>query len=361
MIPVSALLRRGIEKSWPELSVIMRGRAPRFVYGAGAVRALPVFAYHRVDASFERDLELLAAGGYRTVGAEAVEASGVARCAPDSRVVALTFDDGDASLVDTAVPLLARYGFRATAFVVAGRVPERTSATRAGWRELRAAVAAGVLDVGPHSLYHHHVPVSPRVIGFVDSSTDTDFTANVPVPRVRGDEPMLPGAPIFRGAPRYALRPAFLPDRAVLERCVRFAEQEGPGLFHTPGWQRRLREVAGEIGGRRESSDEAEAEVARDIRDSLRIVAQRCPNPAERHLCYPWYAGGRRLDAIAGEAGVRVVYKGVEPSRGLPPGRLPVGIRRLPPEWLGRLPGPARRPLRTLAVRRLQALARGPA
>ena len=37
----------------------------------------------------------------------------------------------------------------------------------------------------------------------------------------------------------------------------------------------------------------------------------RCPNPAESHLCYPWYAGDARTDRLALKAGVRMVY-GVE-------------------------------------------------
>src|SRR5690242_10550163 len=38
------------------------------------------------------------------------------------RMVGLTFDDGYADFLDAAVPVLARYGFTATAFVVAGRL-----------------------------------------------------------------------------------------------------------------------------------------------------------------------------------------------------------------------------------------------
>jgi hypothetical protein len=157
--------------------------------------------------------------------------------------VALTFDDGDESLVRDVVPLLERYGFRAIAFVVAGLVPERSAGGLAGWAELRAAVATGVLEVGAHSLYHHEVPVSPEVVGFVDSGTDTGFTANTPIPRVRNEVPAV-GTPIYRGRPRYTADRAFFPDPEGLDRCRSFVRERGEAVLRRPSGLRDLRRLA---------------------------------------------------------------------------------------------------------------------
>ncbi len=209
MISPSARLRRSFVKTIPFFAAIAGGRAPAFVYGSRRVRGIPVFTYHVPGPSFEEDLSALSRAGYRTAGAEELAAYASGKHQPDGRTVALTFDDGHESLVREVVPLLQRYGFRGMAFVVAGLVPERSDGELAGWAELRDAVAAGVLEVGAHSLYHHEVPVSPEVVGFVDSGTDTGFTANVPIPRLRNEVPAV-GMPIYRGRPRYTA------DRAIL-------------------------------------------------------------------------------------------------------------------------------------------------
>lgn len=349
-------IHRGVRKSWPDFRTLIGGTAPSFVYGARHVRELPVFVYHRVDASLENDLERLAAAGFRTIGADEIEAHCTAGTNPDPRAIVLTFDDGDESLVETAVPLLERHGFRALAFVVPGLVPERRAGGLAGWRELRDGVRRGILEVGPHSLYHHQVPVSGRVLGFVEPLTDTAFTANLPTPRARGDEPAPPGTPIFPGAPRYALRAGFLPDPEVKERCVALAREEGADLFQGKEGLRHLRAVAGRVRGRREGATEMKEAIVRDVAESVRIVAEQCPNPGQAHFCYPWFVGSPTIDRWAGEVGVRVVHKGIVGRHRPAVGPVPATVRRLPPDFIGRLPGPDRRPLRALAARRLPAV-----
>ncbi|MGH7517768.1 MAG: polysaccharide deacetylase family protein [Gemmatimonadales bacterium] len=346
--------RRSVEKTLPDLLALAGGTAPRFVYG-GHVESIPVFTYHAVDSSFARDLEVLSRGGYRTAGADELAANARGRAASDGRTVALTFDDGDISLLHTAVPLLAKYGFRGIAFVVSGLVPPSTADGLAGWAELRAGVASGVLEVGSHSLYHHQVPVSPKLVGFVDPSTAAHFTANVPIPRGNGYEPAEVGTPIFRGRPRYTARAAFRPDPEAVERCRRFARERGGALFARPGWVRELARLAPRAGTY-ETASEADAAVVADIRQSLDRIASECPNPAQRHLCYPWYARTARADALAAEAGVALLFGGIGVRDQGSHGKVPPLLRRLPPDLLLRLPGPGRRSLGALLRARGQAI-----
>src|SRR4029453_6716375 len=129
-----------------------------------------------------------------------------------------TFDDGDPTLTTRAAPLLRSYGLRGIGFVVAGLVPQRSDGRLRGWTELRAAGATGAIEVGAHSLFHHHVPVSPRVIGAVDDTTSTDFHASIPVPRIPGDAAVRAGEPILRGRPGSLARAAFRPAEGAFER-----------------------------------------------------------------------------------------------------------------------------------------------
>ncbi len=343
MIRRSVRLRRSLEKTLPDFLALARGRAPGFVYGQ-PVRTVPVFTYHVVGPWFEGHLEALRRAGYRTAGAEELAAYAAGRAEADGRTVALTFDDGDVSLVRTAAPLLTKHGFRGIAFVVSGLVPPVASNGLAGWADLRACVASGVLEVGSHSLYHHHVPVSPDVVGFVDPSTDTHFTASVPIPRLNGREPVEPGTPIFRGRPRYTSELAFGPDPEGLQRVREFVRERGPELFTRPGWVRELARLASRAGTWETRSD-ADAAVVADIRESLDRIATECPNPAQHHLCYPWYARTARADALAGQAGVTLLLGGIEVREGGPQKKSPRLLQRLPPDFLWRLPGPDRRAL----------------
>jgi peptidoglycan/xylan/chitin deacetylase (PgdA/CDA1 family) len=64
-----------------------------------------------------------------------------------SQVAQVTFDDGEQTQYDNALPLLAEYGIKATYFVTPGLIG--TAAKFLGWDELRALQAAG------HSIQSH--------------------------------------------------------------------------------------------------------------------------------------------------------------------------------------------------------------
>jgi peptidoglycan/xylan/chitin deacetylase (PgdA/CDA1 family) len=78
------------------------------------------------------------------------------------RMVGLTFDDGYTSMLDAALPELARHGFGATAFIISGRLGG-TNEWDAGpvWPLLDAAgvreLAAAGIEIGSHSATHPHL------------------------------------------------------------------------------------------------------------------------------------------------------------------------------------------------------------
>jgi peptidoglycan/xylan/chitin deacetylase (PgdA/CDA1 family) len=84
--------------------------------------------------------------------------------------VALTFDDGFASVAQVAAPLMAEHGFRGTVFAIAGRMGGRsdwdTQPGRAPRRPLATAaelrrLAADGFEIGSHTMTHRplsHVP-----------------------------------------------------------------------------------------------------------------------------------------------------------------------------------------------------------
>jgi hypothetical protein len=212
--------------------------------------------------------------------------------------------------------------------------------------------------VGSHSLYHHHVPISPEIVGFVDPSTDTDFTANVPIPRLDGRAEAELGMPIYRGCPRYTVESAFQPDPDGLQRVRDFVCAHGPELFTRAEWARELAHLVPRTGTR-ETASEADAAVVADMRESLERLTRECPNPAQRQLCYPWYARTTRTDALAKQAGVTLLLGGIKVRHRSAAGNSPPILQRLPPDLLWRLPGSNRRALSALVWRRGRAIAAG--
>lgn len=130
--------------------------------------AIPVLMYHGIhsDAAqpghfhpiysvrpddFARQLDWLVAAGYQTV--RLAEIDRPTNCKIDGKQVVLTFDDGDVSNVDVALPLLAERRLVAEFFVVSDCIG------KPGWVDHthgRSLVAAG-MGVQSHSRTHRHL------------------------------------------------------------------------------------------------------------------------------------------------------------------------------------------------------------
>jgi peptidoglycan/xylan/chitin deacetylase (PgdA/CDA1 family) len=141
------------------LIVIARPAAAR------ADGGVPILMYHRVDTQTPRDavgrsltiapqafadqLAWLRAHRIATLTtAELVERLADGR--PPHDAVVLTFDDGYTDAATVVLPLLRKYGARASFYVSAGFVGDGRHMT---WTQLRALRAAG-MEVGCHGTFH---------------------------------------------------------------------------------------------------------------------------------------------------------------------------------------------------------------
>lgn len=159
-----------------------------------------VLMYHSVDhfredphlvtvspARFERQMAWLRARGLRGVGmGELLDARAAGR---DRGLVGLTFDDGYADFATRAVPVLLRYGFGATAFVVSGRIgahnvwddgPRKPLMTDG---QIRTVADAGI-EIGSHGRLHVSLP----------GTDDTELREELEESRARLED--LIGAPV---------------------------------------------------------------------------------------------------------------------------------------------------------------------
>jgi peptidoglycan/xylan/chitin deacetylase (PgdA/CDA1 family) len=130
-------------------------------------RGVPVLMYHRVDPqvsardpitvsltvmtpAFETQLRLLRAAGYESARLAAVRDALDHRGSLGARQVILTFDDGYEDNYTVVFPLLRKYGFTATFFVVTSAVGTRDHLTASQIREM----AGAGMDIESHGVHH---------------------------------------------------------------------------------------------------------------------------------------------------------------------------------------------------------------
>lgn len=163
---------------------------------------LLVLTYHAVEAGppplcvdpdlFACHLDRLVERGARTLTITEVADALTSGTLPD-RAVAITFDDGCASVVRTAAPLLAERGLRATLYCVAGHLggitdwetmPAGVPRFELAAREELADVASDDFEIGCHGMTHaplHSVSAEVAQREIVESRQVLEEAAGVAV------------------------------------------------------------------------------------------------------------------------------------------------------------------------------------
>ncbi|MGZ9585594.1 polysaccharide deacetylase family protein [Paenibacillus marinisediminis] len=119
-----------------------------------------VLMYHHIEdhptephvlsaADFDKQMELLELNGFKVITFEEYTAFMTeGKDVPDNAVL-LTFDDGYESFYTLAYPILKKYGYTATNFVMVAAVDNRTGVTKMTWDQMREMKQAGM------SFYSH--------------------------------------------------------------------------------------------------------------------------------------------------------------------------------------------------------------
>jgi len=297
-------------------------------------RKIPVLNYHSVSArpewlqlgnrvslspeAFERQLAFLERHGYRSLFVSEVRErlSGETRMKRRTRYVALTFDDGYADNWVAVLPLLRRYGMKATVFVSTGFVRDaagyRPTIESKGireaadlewsgyltWPELQAMQASGFIEIQSHGHDHARVFTGPDLQGFLGPGRSNVWMLWNQRPETKSEwwrelarDRSLWGQPVFRQAPALAHR-AYQPDSGAVARLAAWTVAQGGALFDKPDWERRLRnewcQTLSKHGdqGRLETQEEYERRLEEDLGKSKRLLEDRLGRPVEV-LCWP--------------------------------------------------------------------------
>lgn len=152
---------------------------------------------------------------------------------PKRNFIVLTFDDGYKDNLTVALPVLKKYGARATIFVNPAYVSPESDDSDWGfmtWEEVKQAEESGVFDIQAHTMTHEFVFTSEKVVDYYtpdkfhkyywlawmlypDAPNHWNGTAN----RYRD---MIPtGYPVFEYGRRISGR-KFIPEQAYVEHLI---------------------------------------------------------------------------------------------------------------------------------------------
>ncbi len=122
-----------------------------------------ILTYHRVNdikgdrlsvhpAEFEKQMEWLKSHGYAGVS---VQEGLLPSHRSDGRIpITITFDDGYLDNYTNAFPVLKKYGFSATVYIITGSVRrDEKDRTYLSWDEIKEMQSAGI-EIGSHTVSH---------------------------------------------------------------------------------------------------------------------------------------------------------------------------------------------------------------
>jgi len=349
-----------------ELTTLGERGYPDFVTGRfpePVPARVPVFSFHDVEGEkLERQLAYLKRNGYSTITPdEYLARRGESR---GERLVLLTFDDGHASLWRAAWPVLQKFNMRAAAFLLPGEMKDAGAPRPHGdgpvgdplitWAEARTM--RGVLDLQSHSHIHWIMFTSSRLTGFHSPVTrDKRYFIERPVLREKeGDDfdrrhPL--GAPLYEMDSRLGGKRRVIEPLAPREACVAYvAGQGGDRFFSRKGWGEELTRVHGQAAAGAafiEESPEARREaILRQVTLSKTTLEARLPGVRARHFCFPFSIGSTEAALAARDTGFAALYWGAAAPEWAGSIEGVVNVTRVKDDYLFRLPGEGRWPLR---------------
>jgi len=370
-------VQRVVEKNQNDLFGILFRQYPAFVLSDREQETtdIPAFVFHDITAkALGLMLEFLAENNYLTLTADEYVERKIRGQRGQEREVLLTFDDGYKSLYAVAYPALKGYGLKAVAYIVPGMTQERDGKNNqeflekslCNWQEIREMHDSGVLDIQSHSMYHHSIATSHKLIDFVRPSVKCSFLESDLAPLIQqegSNEVLKPafGTPIYDWGARYGAAPAYQESPSVAVACCRYVRGHGGRVFfENQNWRSRLKSVWAaarreDHSARLEDVKEQRMSILKDLLDSKKEIERRLPEKVVRHFCFPWFRAAPVSVHLSMEAGyVSNAWASILPGFVRTSHMsIPTPIARLSPDYVWRLPGKGRRPIKDVLWNRL--------
>ncbi len=390
MINISSLLlrlKKSYERNLPEFTALRKRLYPAFVFDdhmTGLRGEIPVFTFHDVDLfRFEEQLKFLALNKYQTITADDFYQFLTKETVIPKKTILLTFDDGLGSLWSIAYPLLKKYGFVATTFIVPGCVEdspdyfpnlddywqkkaslqdvlsrESTSVPFCTWQEIGTMHQSGVIDFQSHTLYHNLEFTSSTIVDYIHPNFSTwHHNFRVPMLSVNGRDNVERtaelGTPIYAFEPRMAGNKRYFDDETLRRTCLDYVRRNNAETFFKNNrWRIELSNFVQNyiaqngLNDHYETDQELRDKVHNDLYTSRYLIEKRLSGKIVTHLCYPWFVGSDLSVELSKNTGYKTNFWGTLPDKRTNRlGEDPYRVVRLREEYIHRLPGEGKKPL----------------
>jgi hypothetical protein len=287
----------------------------------------------------------------------------------------------------TAYPLLKKYGFRATVFIIPERIQSRSSYLPnledvwagkstpeeihargqgrypfATWEEIHEMHNSGVMDFQSHSLRHTFIFTSPRIVDFINPDNIKrysvfQFSMFDELDLQAPDRNKLKlGSPIYESAPRLAGKRKYLEDPGLKSHCIKFIEDNGSkDFFMNKKWKSILLQVANDYRANHkgvdgfENMDSTRQAIIDELKLSKQGIEAQLPGKKVEHMCLPWGIGSPLTTELAQQLGYKTILTGrMNGNLRLTVNSDPNTIYRVGPDFFYCLPGKGRKSVFTV-------------
>ncbi len=375
-----------LRKNKDDILGLLLNKYPKFVYkniSKLPVGEIPVFTFHKVNQiKFEAQILFLAENNYMSLTSNEFYEIITGKRENVENAIVLTFDDGHHSLWSFAFPILKKYGMKAISFLVPDKIRDdkirlpnledillgeftledikkRENVNPfCTWQEIYKMHESKTIDFQSHSLHHHSIFTSNRIVDFTNPSSKFSLLNNslVPVIRKNGSdtypESIEPGYPLFQWAPAMSWKKRFIENEEFVNACTNFvSNNNNEEFFIKKNWRDELyrfakaAEKSGIVFGKYQSKDEQYNDILKNLKESKQIIEQKI-NAEVNHLCYPYFQGSETSFRASKEAGYIANYWGLIGKKFInSPGHDPFRITRIEADYIFSLPGGNRRSL----------------
>ncbi len=358
---------------------------PAFVYGIKHFRDIPVFCFHSAQYPlFEKQLQFLNENGYKTLTSDELHERHIDKNYKNNgKEIAITFDDGMASVWTVVYPLLKKYEHKIISFILPGLMKQGESvgatiddtvseqekidlANRdfsdeplCNWREVKIMHDSGLVDFQSHGMHHALISISSKVIDFIHPDYDACHYGNIHIPMycdAQGNDTRekVLGHPVYQHAPRLSAKPRFFDPIELRYACAAYvAEENGmKHFFSQSDWRRKLETFVCDYQannndkcGHFETAEQIQAAVKAELITSKRCIEEKL-NKAVTHFCFPWFVGSNLSAEMLSKAGYISAHLGAMNGFSQKTGmKYPLFMNRLQEEYLLALPGSGSRSL----------------
>ncbi|NER01087.1 MAG: polysaccharide deacetylase family protein [Cyanothece sp. SIO2G6] len=285
--------------------------------------------------------------GYKTLTTLELEGILTGERPRKPKEVLLTFDHGWASLWTVAAPLLRRYGFRAVAYVIPGRVRDsrdcrpimgkpghdpdvdRSEHPFISWGELRKLADERVMDIQSNSWSHAKVFSHDKFLKLIEPETRLPSLSWPLISEVE--------EPLQFLSPTHVFHP-LLPSRSRLS----------DGLRHEvdPSMVRRIHDdpdaapfLFKQHFLQIETTEDRERAIRHELLHSRNVLEAKL-NKDIRHFAFPWGISGKVAQQLLEECGYQTAFTERRAvKQAVRKGQPPLRLGRLPFPFIRSLPG----------------------